>query len=324
MTGSFKTGVVIPSYRVSAHLAGVLSTLPEWIDVIIVVDDKCPENSGKIAVEMQKNDSRIEVVFHEKNLGVGGAVMSGYKLALEKNCDIIIKMDGDGQMNPAYIKPLIKPLLKNQADYTKGCRFKEPGSLRNMPRIRLLGNSVLSFLLKACSGYWNIMDPTNGYTAITAKALRKLPMEKITKRYFFESDMLIHLNIYQQVVKDISMPAIYGNEKSSLRIGNILLKFPFLLTGRFFKRIAYRYFLFDFNMASVFILTGLPMFLFGSIFGLYRWWYGIVHQAVNSTGTVMLAILPIIIGIQFLLQAIQIDIHSLPVKNAESDEDLSE
>ncbi|HBG70726.1 MAG: glycosyl transferase family 2 [Bacteroidetes bacterium GWF2_43_63] len=306
--------IVIPSYKVSSHIAQVIATLPASIDHIIVVDDMCPEKSGMIAQQIAVNDPRIQVIFHEKNQGVGGAVISGYYAAMDKNCDIVIKMDGDGQMDPGFIPALIEPLKKNKADYTKGCRFSNPETLRNMPKIRLFGNSMLSFILKVCSGYWNVMDPTNGYTAISIRALKKLRFEHLSKRYFFESDMLVHLNIYNCVVRDIAMPSIYGDEKSSLRVGNILLKFPFLLTKRFFKRIFYKFFLFDFNMASVYIITGLPMFIFGTLFGIYRWIYGSMHQEINSTGTIMLSILPIILGIQFILQAIQIDISSIPKK----------
>ncbi|PKP02374.1 MAG: glycosyl transferase family 2 [Bacteroidetes bacterium HGW-Bacteroidetes-6] len=311
--------VVIPAYKVAAHIAEVINTLPEMIDRIVVVDDKCPQQSGKIAEEMSTLNSKIDVIFHEKNAGVGGAVISGYLHAIENKSDIVVKVDGDGQMDPGFIPALIAPLVSNKADYTKGNRFSEPGSLKSMPRIRLFGNSVLSFMLKVCSGYWNIMDPTNGFTAISERALRKLNLTKISKRYFFESDMLIHLNINNCVVRDIAMPAIYGDEKSSLRISNVLLKFPFLLLKRFFKRILYKYFIYDFNMASVYIVTGMPLFLFGTVYGIYRWIYGVVHQEVNSTGTVMLSILPIILGIQFILQAIQIDINSIPKKKKEDD-----
>ncbi len=319
MIENLSIAVVIPAYKVAGHIAKVIETLPEMVDRIIVVDDKCPQQSGKIAEEMSKLNSKIEVIFHDKNAGVGGAVISGYLRAIATNCDIVVKVDGDGQMDPSFIPALVKPLVSNKADYAKGNRFSEPGSLKGMPRIRLFGNSVLSFLLKVCSGYWDIMDPTNGFTAISERAIRKLQFKKISKRYFFESDMLIHLNISNCVVRDIAMPAIYGDEKSSLRISNVLLKFPFLLFKRFFKRILYKYFIYDFNMASIYIVTGMPLFLFGSIYGIYRWIYGVVHQEVNSTGTVMLSILPIILGIQFLLQAIQIDINSIPKKKKEDE-----
>ncbi|MBN2729591.1 MAG: glycosyltransferase family 2 protein [Bacteroidales bacterium] len=319
MAEAEKTAVVIPSYKVAKHIENVLAGIPGFIDYIIVVDDKCPQNSGEIAEKAAKKDPRIHVVFHEKNSGVGGAVISGYKKALELKVAYIIKMDGDGQMDPTFIEKLLQPLKKNKADYTKGNRFKEPAYLKNMPRIRLFGNSILSFLLKVCSGYWNVMDPTNGFTAIRGDMLRKFNFEKLSKRYFFESDMLVHLNIYNGVVKDIPMPAIYGDEESSLRIGNILLRFPFQLKHRFIKRILYKYFFFDFNMGSVYTLVGLPLFFFGSIFGIYRWIYGVMHDEVNSTGTVMLAILPIILGIQFILQAIQIDINSVPEKKDEDE-----
>ena len=319
MSKNDKIAVVIPAYKVEKHLKKVISNLPDFIDHIIVIDDNCPQKSGNIAQKMAEQNSKISIIFHKKNTGVGGAVMSGYKKALDLECDYIIKMDGDGQMDPAFIPKILKPLQKNKADYCKGNRFQEPAYLKNMPKIRLLGNSLMSFVMKLCSGYWDIMDPTNGYTAINASTLKKLNLKKISKRYFFESDMLVHLNIFNAVVKDIAMPAIYGEEESSLRIGSILLRFPFLIKRRFCKRILYKYFFYDFNMASIYTLIGVPFFLFGSVFGVYRWIYGVMHDEVNSTGTVMLAILPIILGIQFILQAIQIDINSVPKKNNEDD-----
>ncbi|PLW92291.1 MAG: glycosyl transferase family 2 [Marinilabiliales bacterium] len=319
MSSSDKTAVVIPAYKVSRHIEKVIEGIPGFINFIIVVDDKCPQNSGKIAEELIKKDHRINVVFHEKNGGVGAAVISGYQKAIELGADYIVKMDGDGQMDPEYLDKLLKPLRENKADYCKGNRFKERAYLKNMPRIRLLGNSAMSFMLKVCSGYWNIMDPTNGFTAIRTEMLQRFNFEKLSKRYFFESDMLVHLNIYNGVVKDVPMPAIYGEEESSLKIGNVLLRFPFQLKHRFLKRILYKYFFFDFNMGSVYTLVGVPMFLFGTIFGIYRWIYGVMNDEINSTGTVMLAILPIILGIQFILQAIQIDINSVPKKDLNSD-----
>ena len=236
-----KIGVVIPAYKVLNQIRGVILSIPSTIDHIIVVDDKCPQLSGK---EVQKaGDKRIEVLFHERNTGVGGAMATGYKKALELACDIVIKIDGDGQMDPSFIDKLVAPLLEGEADYSKGNRFKDFDALRSMPKIRLFGNSALSFLLKIDSGYWNVMDPTNGYTAISAQTLKRLELDTISKRYFFESDMLIHLNIINAVVKDMSIPTKYRDEKSSLHVGEALIKFPFKLMTGFAKRVFLKYFI---------------------------------------------------------------------------------
>jgi len=306
--------VILPSYKVKGHIKEVVETIPDFIDHIIVVDDKCPEGSGKYIEHCFAGNERVKIIYHDVNKGVGGAVISGYKLALELNVDIAVKMDGDGQMDPQYLKQLIGPIIQNKADYTKGNRFYDFKALKKMPKIRLLGNSILSFLLKVASGYWNIMDPTNGFTAINKEAIESLNFDRISNRYFFESDMLINLNICNKVVKDVNIPAFYGNEKSSMNIKSIALKFPLLLCRRFFKRILLKYFVYDFNMASVYTLVGLPMLLFGAGFGIYRWVYGVMHGIENSTGTVMLSVLPLILGVQFILQAISIDINSVPKK----------
>ena len=172
-----KIGVVIPAYKVLQQIRGVILSLPSTIDHIIVVDDKCPQFSGKEAQKI--GDKRVEVLFHERNTGVGGAMATGYKKALELACDIVIKIDGDGQMDPSFIDKLVAPLLEGEADYSKGNRFKDFDALRSMPKIRLFGNSALSFLLKIASGYWNVMDPTNGYTAISAQTLKRLELDTI-------------------------------------------------------------------------------------------------------------------------------------------------
>ncbi|MFY9090190.1 glycosyltransferase family 2 protein [Arcobacter aquimarinus] len=304
--------VVIPSYKVTEYILDVIKDIPEFVNHIIVVDDKCPQNSGQIA--KTSSDSRVIVCYHEKNLGVGGAVVTGYKKALELNSDIVIKIDGDGQMDVNYMQKLIQPILDGKADYTKGNRFTDFKALRAMPKVRLFGNSGLSFLVKAASGYWNLMDPTNGYTAINKHALEELDLDNIAKRYFFESDMLINLNIENAVVFDVEIPAKYGDEKSSLSITKTLVGFPPKLFKGLCKRIFLKYFIYDFNMLSLYLVVGLPMLLFGIVFGSIKWIEAIVSNIETSTGTIMLAVLPIILGTQFILQAIQIDMNNIPRK----------
>ncbi|TAN42812.1 MAG: glycosyltransferase family 2 protein [Nitrospirae bacterium] len=312
MPDNTKIAVVIPSYKTAAHIKDVILAIPDNVDHIIVVDDKCPESSGKAAEATGRKN--LIVLYHERNQGVGGAMMTGYKKALELNCDIAVKIDGDGQMDASYMQNLITPLKENEADYTKGNRFRDFTALKFMPWIRFFGNSILSFLLKMSSGYWNIMDPTNGYTAIHRRALEKLDPDKISKGYFFESDMLIHLNMVNAVVKDISIPAKYGKENSSLKIKKIIFIFPQKIIKGLFLRLAFKYFIYDFNMASVYLLIGLPTFMFGVIFGAVEWLRSIGSSVARPLGTIMLAVLPIILGAQLLLQAISIDINSIPKK----------
>ena len=307
-----KIGVVIPVYKVAKQICDVIQSLPKTIANIIVVDDKCPQFSGKEAEKISESDKRIVVLYHQQNLGVGGAMITGYEKAMELGCDIVIKIDGDGQMDPAYIDKLIAPLVNDEADYTKGNRFMDPNVLKIMPKIRLIGNSVLSFLTKISSGYWNVMDPTNGYTAIRKEVLEELELNKISKRYFFESDMLINLNIINAVVMDISMSPKYGDEESSLNVWKAIIQFPPKLLKGFIKRLFLKYFIYDFNMASVYILLGVPMFFLGVLFGLIEWRDSVIHGTTKPLGTIMLLTLAITLSFQMLLQAINIDISLTP------------
>jgi glycosyltransferase involved in cell wall biosynthesis len=304
--------VVIPAYRVADHILDVLSSIPEIVDHIIVVDDACPEGSGRKAESVKRKG--LVVVYHEQNKGVGGAVVTGYKKALKLGCEIVIKMDGDGQMDPSYIERLADPLVRDDADYAKGNRFRDFTALKSMPQGRLFGNSALSFLVKIASGYWDIMDPTNGYTAIHKRVLAELNLDKVTERYFFETDMLINLNIVSAVVKDVSMPARYGQETSSLKVRRALFHFPPKLLRGLAKRVFLKYFIYDFNMASLYLLLGLPTFLISSCVGMVEWLDSFITGTPRSAGTIMLVALPIIISFQMLLQAIQIDISSVPRK----------
>ena len=307
-----KIGVVIPAYKVVKQIRNVIQSLPSTVEHIIVVDDKCPYSSGKEAEKI--NDKRIEILYRERNGGVGAAMITGYKKAIQLGCDIVIKIDGDGQMDPAYIDKLIAPLINDKADYTKGNRFMNPHILKIMPKIRLIGNSVLSFWTKISSGYWNVMDPTNGYTAIRKEILENLELDKISKRYFFESDMLINLNTINAVVMDISMHSKYGEEKSSLSVWKAIIQFPPKLLGGFIKRLFLKYFIYDFNMASIYMLIGVPVFIIGVLFGLIEWHDSVINNTTKPLGTIMLLTLSITLSFQMLLQAISIDINSTPKK----------
>ena len=216
--------VVIPSYRVTAHILQVIAGIGSEVQHIYVVDDACPDGSG-LLVESQCTDPRVKVLRHAVNQGVGGAVLTGYAAALDDNVDIIVKVDGDGQMKPELIPYFIAPIALGQADYSKGNRFYNLTHIRQMPPMRLIGNAALSFMAKLSTGYWTLFDPTNGYTAIHAKVARRLEFKQLSKRYFFETDMLFRLNTVRAVVVDVPMDAHYGDEKSNLRISRIFGEF---------------------------------------------------------------------------------------------------
>lgn len=311
MTCSPSIAVVIPSFRVKRHVLSVIAQVGPEVSAIYVVDDCCPEKSGRF-VEGQCTDPRVKVVFHTENRGVGGAVMSGYRAAIDDGHDILVKVDGDGQMNPALIPAFIAPLLSGEADYTKGNRFFHLEEIYRMPAIRLFGNAVLSFMSKFSTGYWGIFDPTNGYTAIHAKVASHLPMDRISKRYFFETDILFRLNTLRAMVVDVPMDAIYGDEESNLRITKILPEFLSKHLKNTFKRIFYNYYLRDMSVGSLELPLGLALMGFGTIFGALHWIESNQAQTASSAGTVMLAALPVLVGLQLLLAFIGNDIANQP------------
>jgi dolichol-phosphate mannosyltransferase len=310
----FKIAVVIPAYRVEQNIQEVLRGIPAYIKHIIVVDDASPDATADLVAVAAKRNKRIVLLRHEKNQGVGGAMVSGFRKALELDAQVIIKLDGDGQMDPVHIPALITPLITGEADYTKGNRFRDFVSLQQMPFIRRIGNLGLSFLTKAATGYWNIFDPTNGYFAIRAEMLAQLPLEKIDKGYFFETSMLSRLYLLGAYVLDITIPARYGNETSNLSIRRTLIEFPIKLTRTILRRIILRYFIFDFSMISIYLLMGIPLLLFGLIFGITKWIQYAQLGVTAPTGTVILPTLSVILAIQILLSAIEIDLNSTPKK----------
>lgn len=303
--------VVIPAYRVREKILPLLARIGSEVAQIFVVDDACPEGSGAEVVSTCR-DRRVVVLVHDQNQGVGGAVMTGYRRAIEAGADVVIKLDGDGQMDPALIPQFVAPIVEGRADYTKGNRFYNIEDLRAMPRVRLVGNAVLSFMTKLSSGYWNVFDPTNGFTAISCPVLAHLPFDKIARRYFFESDVLFRLGTLQAVVLDVPMTAIYEDEISNLRIRRVFFQFLRGHANNFFKRIFYSYFLRGFSTASIELIVGVVFLLFGTVFGMWQWIISVDSGRPAATGIVMLAALPIILGVQLLLSFLAFDIAASP------------
>jgi hypothetical protein len=222
-------------------------------------------------------------------------------------------MDSDNQMDPHFLIPLIAPILKQEADYTKGNRFLHTENLKSMPFVRRVGNAGLSFLTKAASGYWNVFDPTNGYTALHASILPLLNKSRLHRRYFFESSMLIELGMIRAVVQDVEIPAIYQDEDSALSEWKAFLEFPPRLVAGFLRRLLIQYFVRDFGIFSAMLVLGLSFSLFGLLFGLYHWYLSYLTSTVASTGTVMIAVLPLILGAQLLIQSLIVDMQNVPI-----------
>lgn len=307
----FRVAVVIPCYGVKDKVLSVIDGIGSEVDTIICVDDACPEKSGEY-IRRNCTDARVTVLFNNENRGVGGAVIRGYIKALELDCDIVVKVDSDGQMDPCLIPLFVKPLLEEKADYTKGNRFSKQEDYSLMPRIRLFGNAALSLLSKPSTGYWRTLDPTNGYTAIHASVLKILPLNKIDNRYFFETDMLYHLRNVDACVMDIPMKAVYADENSSLRWNKVLVEFFFKHLRNTLSRLYYQYLIKDFGIATIQLFFGTLLTLFGTIIGIINWHRSIATGITASSGSVMLAALPVILGIQLLLSFLNYDIASVP------------
>ena len=308
-----KIAVVLPSYKTKDHILDVLANIPGNVTDIIVVDDCCPEHTGGYVKENCK-DTRVMVLFHEQNAGVGAATVTGFKKALAIKADIIVKIDSDGQMDPKHIPRFVDLIEEGECDYAKGNRFYSLEYLWSMPRTRKIGNAYLSFLTKLSSGYWDIMDPTNGFIAINAKVLALLPLDKLEKRYLFETDMLFRLNTVRACVRDVPMKAHYGEEISNLKVVNSIPEFFLGNMKRFFKRLFYNYLLRDFNIATIHGIAGIILTLFGGTFGAIEWYLYAKAQIPAPTGIIILAVLPIIIGTQLMLAAISYDMAQTPKK----------
>ncbi len=308
--GSKHIAVVIPAYRVDRHIQTVIEGIPDLVSTIVVVDDASPDATASIA--RATGDPRVHVVSREVNGGVGAAVRTGYETAVRLGAEIVVKMDGDDQMDPAYLPDLVQPVADGLADYTKGNRFIHARQLTHMPARRRVGNMGLSFLTKACSGYWEVFDPTNGYTAINAAALDAIDWDGVDNRYFFETSMLLELSLARAVVQDVYIPARYGNEQSSLSERGALLEFPIRLLRGVVRRVWLQYFVREFSPVALFGIVGILMVVFGLGWGISHWIQSAATHVEASTGTVMIAVLPLILGVQLLLQALVLDIQSAP------------
>jgi dolichol-phosphate mannosyltransferase len=304
--------IVIPCYKVRAHIQDVVAKLPRWVEGVVCVDDACPENSGDF-IEETVQDSRLVLVRLPKNEGVGGATLAGYAEAIRRGGRILVKIDGDDQMDAAYLPQLVAPILLGEADYTKGNRFSSQNHIGSMPPIRIFGNAGLSFAAKLSTGYWNAFDPTNGYTAIQADVAELILPKRIEKRFFFETDLLYHLGTIRAVVRDIPMPARYGDEVSNLKVSKTVAPFAWKHVRNLVRRGVGQYLIRDFNVATLEFAAGLLSILFGAAYSAY-WLSHRMPGHAAPAGVVMAAALPIIIGVQLLLQAINFDVMNTPTK----------
>ena len=301
--------VVVPAFNEELLIEKTVTMMPNFVDRIIVVDDRSTDRTAEVVAAIE--DSRVSLVRHEVNSGVGAAILTGHKRAIELGGDIDVVMAGDAQMNPDYLAPLLDPIIDDGYGFTKANRFFSRNSYEGMPAHRVFGNVVLSFMTKVASGYWHLFDPQNGYTAVTQDVLRRLSLDRIATGYQFENDFLINLSILNVRAKDVPIPAIYGSEVSGIRLSRVIPAIASLLFRGFWRRIFFKYVLWSFSPIALLLFTGLFLCLFGLGWGIYD----IVSALSNTSptaGTVLLSVGPGMTGIYMLVQALVLDILATP------------
>lgn len=304
-----RIAAVVPAYKEELMIATVIETMPDYVDHIVIVDDCSPDDTS--GVVQRVNSPRVTLIRHEVNQGVGGAIVTGHKAAIELGADVNVIMAGDAQMDPAHLPTLLDRVTDDGYGFAKANRFFAPESFDGMPKYRVFGNIVLSFMTKLASGYWNLFDPQNGYTATRTEVLKRVPLERVSRRYSFENDLLIHLNILQIGAVDVPIPAVYGDEVSSIKLRKVIPELMNLLIRGFWRRIWYRYVLWSFSPIA--LLLGLGMVLFGVGLVIAIWvCVQIAGSVVATAASVMLAALPLMIGTQMLISALQLDIQASP------------
>lgn len=299
--------VVVPAYNEANQIQGVITTLPDFVDWTIVVDDKSADHTREVVEHCAEDRPQVIPVAHEVNQGVGAAIRTGYKKALEIGADVIAVVAGDGQMDPTELESIVRPAVEREADYVKGNRFMSGESWKVIPRSRYLGNAVLSLLTKVVSGYWHIADSQSGYTAVTAEALRLIEIDAVYGRYGYCNDLLVRLNAVGLVVQDVPVRSIYGvGEHSKMMLWKVIPTISWLLFRMFLWRMKEKYIIRDFHplvffYLMFFLLSPVGLFL-GGLFA-----YKFIVKAYVSVPAVVLSVFCLISAAQFLLFAMWFD-----------------
>jgi len=312
-------GVVIPAFNEELLIEDTLRSIPPYVDRIFVIDDCSNDRTAAIAGEFSKNDIRFTCISHKVNKGVGAAIITGYKRIVQEKIDIAAVMAGDNQMDPKHLPELLDPIVEGKADYTKGNRLINGEFRKGMSAWRSFGNVILTFLTKMASGYWQLMDPQNGYTAISRNALERINLDTIYPWYGYCNDLLVKLNVFGFKVRDVVMPAKYGLEKSKIRYKKYIFKLSWLLLKDFLWRLKTKYIWLSFHPLVLFYLFGIlltPIGIFGALYSLY--FKFILNQSLFVRG--VLSLLIFIIGMQFLFFAMLFDMQA--DKNNSSSVDL--
>jgi glycosyltransferase involved in cell wall biosynthesis len=301
--------VIIPAYNEEKLIGKVLQTIPPFIDHIVVVDDASCDRTGEVIKDYQKKEPRIIYLRNERNEGVGGSIVTGYKWARDNEIDISVVMAGDAQMDPQDLPKLLDPIVEGEVDYSKGNRLFTGKAWNIIPKTRYLGNAALSFLTKIASGYWHVADSQSGFGAITLKVLKTIDLDSIYKRYGMPNDLLVRLNIYQFRVKDVPVNPIYGiGERSGIKIYKVVFTLAFLLMKLFLWRLKEKYVIRDFHPLVLFYLMGFVLTPIGIVFGCYLLIYRFFVGPVALTSALFSAFFTIS-GLQSLFFAMWFDME---------------
>jgi glycosyltransferase involved in cell wall biosynthesis len=309
MYKGLRVAAVVPAHNEEQLIGSTIATMPDLVDLIVVVDDASTDQTAKRAIE--NGDPRVVLLNHEVNTGVGGSVTDGHQVALDEGADVCVVMAGDGQMDPAYLPALLDPIADEGYGYVKANRFYSRNALEGMPLSRLVGSVLLSFGTKLASGYWHLFDPQNGYTAISREALSRIDLSKVARGYSFENDMLIWLCIANVRAKDVPVPAVYGNEVSGMRMRKVIPELCRLLFAGFWRRIFLKYVLMSFSPIALMLFTGLVLIAGGAATGVWAL-VETPYRSAPTAGTVLLSVAPILVGVNMLVHALTLDIQQSP------------
>lgn len=306
-----RIAAVVPAFKEESMIGTVISTMPDYVDHIVIVDDCSPDGTSDVV--RTYDDDRVTLIRHEVNKGVGGSIVTGHKAAVELGADVNVVMAGDAQMDPRYLPDLLDKVTAGGYGFAKANRFFRPDSYDGMPGYRVFGNIVLSFMTKFASGYWHLFDPQNGYTAVRTSVLAQVPLDRVAERYSFENDFLIHLNVAGTSAVDVPIPAVYGSEVSSIRLGKVVPELLSLLFRGYWYRVWYRYVLWSFSPVALLLLMGILLTTIGLVAG--TWMVAATWNSTPATaGTVLLAVTPFVLGVQMLVSSLQLDIQESPDK----------